>query len=120
MMEKLPYSVPEGYFSTLNERLEQIPNRVSPLNRVKPYLMMAACFASAVLIGGAVMRLSLGEEEQMSEFSQFYAESIIPLTDPYSYFELPEETSDIDDGEAALEYLIDGQISLDELEYLLK
>lgn len=50
----MPYVVPEGYFSELEERLGAIPRRnvaVSRFDKLKPYVALAAAFLIIVTCG---------------------------------------------------------------------
>ena len=47
----MPYVVPEGYFSELEERLGAIPRRnvaVSRFDKLKPYVALAGAFHNIV------------------------------------------------------------------------
>jgi len=56
MKNKMPYSTPEGYFDSLEERLTAIPEtRTSLRSRLSPYLALAASFAIALVIGNTVL-----------------------------------------------------------------
>lgn len=52
-------SVPEGYFNGLQERLRAIPEdgrqRIGPIQRLTPYLALAACFVAILLVGNVVL-----------------------------------------------------------------
>ena len=52
---ELHISVPKGYFDNLKDRLSQIPGqqRVSLWEKVRPYVALAACFASTHIELGA-------------------------------------------------------------------
>jgi hypothetical protein len=70
MKKKMPYTTPEGYFEGLKQKLGGIPQRarnVSPIQRLTPYLALAAVFAAAFVIGGVLLKKtaipSAGKEE---------------------------------------------------------
>lgn len=56
---KTSMSVPEGYFNGLQERLRAIPEdgrqRIGPIQRLTPYLALAACFVAILLVGNVVL-----------------------------------------------------------------
>lgn len=56
---KTSMSVPEGYFNGLQERLRTIPEdgrqRIGPIQRLTPYLALAACFVAILLVGNVVL-----------------------------------------------------------------
>ena len=55
---KAAFKVPEGYFEELKARLDTIPamnQTISPMQRMKPYLVLAACFLAILMIGNAIL-----------------------------------------------------------------
>ena len=61
---KMPYVVPEGYFSELEERLGAIPRRnvaVSRFDKLKPFVALAAAFLIIVTCGTALLRFTSGQ-----------------------------------------------------------
>ena len=59
MNKKLPYSVPEGYFNDLSERLCELPSRharVPFLVAFRPYLAMAVCLAVLLVAGNWLLK----------------------------------------------------------------
>ena len=61
---KASMSVPEGYFNGLRERLCEIPEasgqNVRPIQRMTPYLALAACFVAILLVGNFVLGSTTG------------------------------------------------------------
>ena len=74
MNKKLNYSVPDGYFENLKNRLSSIPQQQeapSGLQRFTPYLALAACFAIAVFVGSMVLNrttVPAASEEEIIEY----------------------------------------------------
>lgn len=60
MTRKNPYSVPEGYFESLNKRLSAIPQEQSSGKSIHlaPYFALAAMFAVAVILGNVFVQQS--------------------------------------------------------------
>ena len=54
MKKNIPYSAPQGYFDSLQERLSEIPARRTRVNWT-PYLALAVSFALAVLVGNYIL-----------------------------------------------------------------
>lgn len=50
MKKQMPYSMPEGYLDSLQERLGQIPNRRARIN-LTPYFALAASILLLVVAG---------------------------------------------------------------------
>lgn len=115
----MPYVVPEGYFSELEERLGAIPRRnvaVSRFDKVKPYVALAAAFLIIVTCGTALLRFTSGQaaDSNLSMFDEIALADLIPVTDPYMIYTAKEndETQD-----AFASYLIDSGITLDYIYY---
>ena len=59
MTKKNPISVPDGYFASLEERLQQIPaQKAAPRFRMAPYLAFAASLLALAVIGNFILRKS--------------------------------------------------------------
>lgn len=132
------YTVPEGYFASLQQRLERIPQRESALHgvtasgrgavsrsgnrtflfqvKVRPYLAAAACLAVVMFATGIILATRQTVDQSLFD-SQFFAE--IPYTDPYSVFQEVTEQEEYSQDFLA-EYIIETGMSVDEFEYLLK
>lgn len=114
----MPYVVPEGYFSELEERLGAIPRRnvaVSRFDKLKPYVALAAAFLIIVTCGTALLRFTSGHavDSNLSMFDEIALADLIPVTDPYMIYTAKEnETQD-----AFASYLIDSGITLDYIGY---
>lgn len=69
MQKKMRYSVPDGYFASLEKRLSQIPSKDGERNTskrslapaIKPYIALAAAFSLMVTAGTAILNLSSGD-----------------------------------------------------------
>ena len=66
MKKQMPYSTPEGYFESLQDRLSEIPVRKSRIN-LTPYLALAASFALALLAGNYILMKTAGSQPASDE-----------------------------------------------------
>jgi hypothetical protein len=66
MKKQMPYSTPEGYFESLQDRLSEIPVRKSRIN-LTPYLALAASFALALLAGNYILMKTAGSQSASDE-----------------------------------------------------
>ena len=57
MKKQSPYSAPDGYFESLQERLSEIPYRKRRVN-LTPYLALAASFLILLLAGNLIINRS--------------------------------------------------------------
>lgn len=121
------YSVPDGYFAGLEERLARIPSgrQVSGGNglvrRAGPYIALAASFLLIFAAGTAVLRLTPGRLETQSgiSFENLQLADLLPVTSPdiiygvedYESFEHSVSDDDI------TEYLIESGTTIEQLEY---
>ena len=119
MTGKPDISVPEGYFQELRQKLEAIPAqgeaRPAFVKRVAPYLAYAASLAVLVLVGNFVLRQTAApaEEDTGWDYISYLAQSL----DPDGLVEDLGETSPLT-GEDIYRYLIEGDLSLEQLETL--
>lgn len=71
MKKNYPYSAPQGYFDSLQERLSEIPARRTRVN-LAPYFALAVSFALAVLAGNYILMKSTANspasEEEIVEY----------------------------------------------------
>lgn len=117
---RTPYSVPEGYFESLQDRLQAIPqggHDIVPLwVKARPYVALAASVAVAFLVGNTFLgRVAAGSADV--EYGQLISE--VPYTDPYYIF---QETEDVEEysQEFLADYILESGMSTEELEYLLE
>lgn len=109
--------VPEGYFEGLRERLETIPEAgraVSPAQRLKPYLAIAACFVALLVAGNAVLRGTAGKDTTGDIYEELGYVSLLQANE-YLNSE-PAEQDTITD-EDVINYLIDSGTSAELIEY---
>ena len=114
---KAAFKVPEGYFEGLKARLDTIPARnqtISPMQRMKPYLALAACFL-AILLAGNVILSNTVEKSVESDLYNEFAYARLLQADEY----LPSEadTQDTISDEDVVNYLIDSGTSTELIEY---
>ncbi len=97
--KKQMYSVPEGYFGNLQERLMRIPSQQlagetvsgpQPAKRLRlrPYLALAASFVAAFIIGNAILKSTAGKSAEDYTYEQYVA-----LTSPASIYNMAYENS---------------------------
>ena len=92
MKKQMPYSVPEGYMQSMQQRLEAIPARAkgpSSWQKISPYLALAAVFAAAFVIGGTLLKRTVPSSSS-EEIAAYYMDSdltLAQLEDAYFYYE---------------------------------
>jgi hypothetical protein len=118
---KVSYNVPEGYFKNLRSRLEAIPamngQSVGTLQRMTPYLAMAACFLAAVLIGNAVLRSTATETIPQDLYNEMTMADLFPVTDSDEVYMTAGQEQDTLSEEDVIDYLIVTGISPEMIEY---
>lgn len=120
MTRKQEISVPEGYFQELRQKLEAIPAKGSEarpgvLRRVSPYLAYAASLLVLVTVGNFVLRQTAApaEEDTGWDYISYLAQSL----DPDGLMEELGETYELT-GADLYQYLVEGDLSLEQLETL--
>ena len=118
-LRRSPYSVPEGYFGQLQERLRAIPSRQAGQaqsghgrNRIRPAMGWAAGIAAALALGVFAFRVSEGEVPGVSEvptYEQYAIADLIPRTDPYIYYEEESQATADPAEEEMIDYLLQYQ-----------
>ena len=126
-LRRNPYTVPEGYFERLQERLGAIPRQgavrrndvARPLMtaaqgnvRFRPALAWAVSFA-AVLAACFILlhRPNAADGQDFASYEQFAYADLIPHTDPYIYFSEEEsQTASDPEQEEIIDYLMQYQI----------
>lgn len=116
---KNAFDVPEGYFESLKTRLSDIPEQrttLSPVQRLKPYLALAACFATLLVAGNAVLRGTAGKaaNDDFSEIAYTYLSQTIQVEE-YLQSDLIDRDTITD--EDVVNYLIDSGASAELIEY---
>lgn len=126
------YKVPDGYFDSLQKRLEAIPSQhteerapvvVMPLwTRVRPYVALAACMLMAFFIGNFFLGRNQASAPAEFGLQDYYMADLIPVTNPYAIYDdapmdlYTMESSSEDD---VVQYLISSGTSVDYIAYLL-
>lgn len=119
MTGKPDISVPEGYFQELREKLEAIPARGAArpafVKRAAPYLAYAASLAVLAVTGNFILRQTAApaEEDTGWDYISYLAQSL----DPDGLVEELGETYSLT-GEDIYQYLVEGNLSLEQLETL--
>lgn len=131
---KNTFKVPEGYFDSLQKRLEAIPSE-HPLaapapvvtvpfwTRVRPYVALAACMLMAFAVGNFFLgRNHAPADAEYAYPDYYYMAELIPMTNPYAIYDdapmdlyTPESSSEDD----VVEYLLSSGTSVDYIAYLL-
>ena len=78
----MPYSVPEGYMQSMQQRLEAIPVSAkgpSSWQKISPYLALAAVFAAAFVIGGTIFRQTAARSSSSEETLAYFIDSDLSL-----------------------------------------
>ena len=109
MKKQMPFSVPEGYMQSMQQKLEAIPDRakgvgsgavapqsvlgprpaVSSWQKISPYLALAAVFAAAFVIGGTLLKRTMPSSSS-EEIAAYYMDSdltLAQLEDAFFYYE---------------------------------
>ena len=87
-MKKASYSVPDGYFDRLEERLSRIPEmssdvRRGPLYAIRPYVSLAASFLIILAAGTLVLKFSARDgSEDLPALERMRLADLVPVTDP--------------------------------------
>ncbi len=114
---KEAFEVPDGYFECLKMRLGGIPAQkmvAGPAHRIKPYLALAACFVSLLVVGNAVLRnTTSGNEEEL--YDKYY---YISMLQPEEYLHQDTVSHDTISEEDVINYLIDSGATSEMIEYI--
>ena len=87
MKNYFPYSTPEGYFESLQNRLSEIPARSRRINWV-PYLALAASFLILLAVGTTILSRSTKAWPSEDEVVEYLIESgttLAQLEDAVNY-----------------------------------
>ena len=112
-LRRNPYTVPEGYFDRLQERLGAIPRQeATPWTRIRPTLAFATGIAAAL---AAVLLLvsrpgALPDDAaDFGSYEQFAYADLIPHTDPYIYYAVESAPETDPAEEEMIDYLMQYQ-----------
>lgn len=114
---KAAFKVPEGYFVGLNARLDAIPalgRTVSPMQRMKPYLALAACFLGILLVGNAILSSTADKSSANDLYNEFAYARLIQSAE---YLQADGTEQDTISDEDVVNYLIDSGASAELIEY---
>ena len=115
MTKRNPISVPDGYFQSLEQRLQQIPaQEAAPrgVHRLAPYLAYAASLAALVAVGTLIFREPAAPEDNGWDYVSYLAQSL----DPDGLVELKEAEELTEDDIRS--YLLASNISVEQLNML--
>lgn len=128
-MRKRPFEVPEGYFGSLEARLNAIPQSQTETCEgtvskwyFRPYPALAACVAVAVLVI-AVLFGTGRHNESMDPISVTYEQllyaDLIPLTNPYAIYEnsTPSDTEDLSTRDDIINSLVHEGVPVETIKY---
>ena len=126
------YKVPDGYFDSLQKRLEAIPSQhkevrdpvvTVPLwTRVRPYVALAACMLMAFFVGNFFLGRNQASAPAEFGLQDYYMADLIPVTNPYAiYDDAPMDLYTIEGSseDDVVQYLISSGTSVDYIAYLL-
>ena len=88
MSKKIEYKVPDGYFENLRSRLSEIPaqeKQPSRMQKITPYLALAACFAVAVLAGNLILNRTTAPAASDEDIIEYLIASDITLAQIEDY-----------------------------------
>jgi len=120
------FSVPDGYFDSLKERLGRIPeesSRAVPTTlwmRVKPYAALAACFLAALVAGKLILSNTAGgshADPLMEEYGELFYSDLIPVTQPAEslFYEYEYESAEGVSEDDIINYLIETGTTAEQL-----
>jgi len=115
MKNRIPYSVPDGYFASLEEKLLCIPEGKSkgPHANLPYYAFSMVCVAAVALLLVFLWK-DKGNMHYDLEYEQIIMSDLIPHTDPYFLYSMSDENpyemteQDIED------YLINCAVNINE------
>lgn len=116
MAKKTGISVPEGYFSKLESRLQSIPNQeVKPtvIQKVSPWLAYAASLAILAALGNFIFGCAAATEEDAWDYYSYLSQSL----DPDGQIELMESPT-LTEEDDIVSFLIASNIPVEHLEEL--
>lgn len=116
MTKKTGISVPEGYFSKLESRLQSIPNQeVKPtvIQKVSPWLAYAASLAILAALGKFIFGRAAATEEDAWDYYSYLSQSL----DPDGQIELMESPT-LTEEDDIVSFLIASNIPVEHLEEL--
>ena len=112
---ELHIGVPQGYFDNLKDRLSQIPGqqRISLWEKVRPYAVLAACFAISVTAGTFLLNRTAPQAE--SYYDYLAAADMIPVTDPLDFLYSSDSSEEELSSSEIVDYLIETGFTEDQL-----
>lgn len=116
MAKKTGISVPEGYFSKLETRLQSIPSQeVKPtvIQKVSPWLAYAASLAILAALGNFIFGRAAATEEDAWDYYSYLSQSL----DPDGQIELMECPT-LTEEDDIVSFLIASNIPVEHLEEL--
>lgn len=116
MIKKTGISVPEGYFASLETRLQSIPSqeaKPTAVQKVAPWLAYAASLALLAALGNFIFDRAAATEDDAWDYYSYLSESL----DPDGQIELMESPT-LTDKDDILSYLIASNIPVEHLEEL--
>lgn len=122
-LKKMPYKVPEGYFSELSGRIPPHQDKKESSDRtiwqvLAPYAAMAAMFTLIAFAGKGIMKIS-SRQHQWAETEEFYYTELMPLSGIQVQFYEDDQYGYIADNNATendiVQYLIYSGISIEEI-----
>jgi len=117
MTKKTGISVPEGYFSKLETRLQSIPsqevNKPTVIQKVSPWLAYAASLAILAALGNFIFGRAAATEDDAWDYYSYLSQSL----DPDGQIELMESPT-LTEEDDIRSFLIASNIPVEHLEEL--
>ncbi len=125
-LRRMPYKLPEGYFSDLTEQLAKqrhenpveaaVPRTLWQI--LAPYAAMAAMF-TIIALGGKALAEMTGHQKGWTEKDEFIYTELMPVTGPSDQFYGLRDSEYIAEAEPSdndiVEYLIYSGVSIEEI-----
>ena len=128
-LKRRPFTVPQGYFEQLQERLGAIPRESAPLQEdagmqlfsesgqrrwIRPAMVWATGVAALLAVGVWVFNGSGGKADpsavEIVTYEQMASSDLIPRTDPYIYYSDETEQAVDPEQEEMIAYLLQSPI----------
>ena len=123
-LKRRPFTVPEGYFDQLQERLGAIPRESAPdagmhsegaeRRWIRPAMVWATGVAALLAVGVWVFNGTGGKADpsavEIVTYEQMASSDLIPRTDPYIYYSDETEQAVDPEQEEMIAYLLQSPI----------
>jgi len=115
MKNQIPYSVPEGYFASLEDRLLSIPEAESRRKHSHlPYYALSTVCVAAVALLLVFLWKGNGNVNSGLDYDQLLMSDMIPHTDPYFLYTMTDANPDEMTEQDIEDYLINCAVNINE------